>query len=259
MFNQNYTPVHSVTNQIFSYTTPCSLDFENIIMDSIDESSTQIKLRYSSKFGVVVSIFVNVTEIENVQYNLTEDFKICESKAYEKHYLCKEGLDKEIKCKIPIGADNLADLEIHQKSEFSQIQRYAFIVRLEPQKYKHRFVNIYYFDIRKTSDGSFEAKHLKHKIEIKDQCYYIYDIYGMEAVKGKTQLQQGSLGQLCSICFSKTIEVVILPCRHMCLCLECAGLFNQRDSNNKSKVKAECPMCRGHIQSFINIQGIGDS
>ena len=259
MFNNNFTPVHNVSNNIFSYTAPSSLDFDSVALTELDPSSTQLRIRYSSKFGCVISIFVNVTEIENVQYNLTEDFKISEERAYEKHYLCKEGADREIKCVVPIGADELANLSVPHKCEFSQIQRYALIVRLEPQKYKHRFVNIYYFELKKNGEGNLEAKLVKHKIEIKDQCYYIYDIYGMEAIKGKTQLQKGSLEQLCSICFSKTIEVVILPCRHMCLCLGCAGLFNQRDKNNRSKVKAECPMCRSHIQSFINIQGIGDN
>lgn len=259
MFNNNYTPVHNVTNNIFSYTTPCSIDFDAVVLSSIDPNSTQIKLCYYSKFGVVISIFVNVTEIENIQYNLTEDFKTCEQKSYEKHFLCKEGIDKDIKCLVPMGLNELANMNINLKSEFSQIQRYNFIIRLEPQKYKHRFVNIYYFELKKGGEGVLDAKLIKHKIEIKDQCYYIYDIYGMEAIKGKTQLQKGSLEQLCSICFTKTIEVVILPCRHMCLCLDCASLFNQRDKNNRSKVKAECPMCRSNIQSFINIQGIGDN
>lgn len=259
MFNNNYAPVHSVTNNIFSYTTPCSMDFDGMSMAQVDSASTQIKLKYFSRFGVVISIFVNVTEIENVQYNLTEDFKTCEQKSYEKHFLCKEGMDKEIKCLVPIGVDDLANIKIPHNSQFSQIQRYGLIVRLEPQKYKHRFVNIYYFELKKGANGSLDNKLVKHKIEIKDQCYYIYDIYGMETIKGKTQLQKGSLEQLCAICFTKTIEVVILPCRHMCLCLDCAGLFNQRDKNNRSKVKAECPMCRSNIQSFINIQGISEN
>ena len=55
-------------------------------------------------------------------------------------------------------------------------------MRFEPKDYKHRYVNMYYFDVYE------EFKHIKlwlikEKIEIKKKAYYIYDIFGLENLK----------------------------------------------------------------------------
>ena len=254
-----YVPTYSVTSKIFSYATPCSINPNSIIIFKSDDQPdlSTLKLSYSTKYPVVVSVFLNVTETENITYNLTQDFKTAENKAYEKHFLCKKGTGKEIRMTIPISLQELMTLNIDEKHEFLHNQRFQMVIRLEPQDYKHRFVNMYYFKIFENSESLLEVKMMKHKIEIKDQAYYIYDIFGMEKMaKG---LHAEDLEQLCSICMASNIEVVILPCRHMCLCLDCAMLFNATNSEGKKKIKPECPICREAIASFINIKGIGRS
>ncbi|KPA76064.1 hypothetical protein ABB37_08196 [Leptomonas pyrrhocoris] len=50
---------------------------------------------------------------------------------------------------------------------------------------------------------------------------------------------------LCVVCLTNPKNTTILPCRHMCLCTECAT--HLRLSNNR------CPMCRGNIDRLMTI------
>ena len=75
-----------------------------------------------------------------------------------------------------------------------------------------------------------------------NQAYYVYEIYGMDSVNGNNILNQNSMEQYCKFCLDRLIEIIILPCRHMCLCLECAKLYNERDEKNVKKMKPVCPV-----------------
>lgn len=44
----------------------------------------------------------------------------------------------------------------------------------------------------------------------------------------------------CKICYENHVEVIFLPCRHVCCCQSCC---------NKLKVK-ECPICRSKIKGM---------
>mmetsp|Transcript_26472 Transcript_26472/g.41479 ORF Transcript_26472/g.41479 Transcript_26472/m.41479 type:complete len:375 (+) Transcript_26472:47-1171(+) len=57
----------------------------------------------------------------------------------------------------------------------------------------------------------------------------------------KEQLDNAAASTLCVVCQERAKTVLILPCRHMCLCQEC--------SENQS-LKA-CPLCRIEIESKI--------
>ena len=41
-------------------------------------------------------------------------------------------------------------------------------------------------------------------------------------------------------------DTTLLPCRHMCLCGECAEAF--RSQTNK------CPICRSHVRTLLQIE-----
>ena len=50
----------------------------------------------------------------------------------------------------------------------------------------------------------------------------------------------------CVVCLSDPRDTAILPCRHMCVCKECAEEL--RKSSNK------CPICRGPVTAFLQIE-----
>lgn len=72
--------------------------------------------------------------------------------------------------------------------------------------------------------------------------------------KGTADHLQRSLDQerersLCVICQDQVKSVLVLPCRHMCMCVDCArtvvsGAHGQRRI---------CPLCRGNIRIIMNV------
>ncbi len=69
------------------------------------------------------------------------------------------------------------------------------------------------------------------------------DIYGIDNnaanITDETQRE-------CVICFTTTKDTVVLPCRHMCLCIGCSQIV--RMQTNK------CPICRTQVSSFMQIK-----
>lgn len=51
---------------------------------------------------------------------------------------------------------------------------------------------------------------------------------------------------LCSICRERTIQCILIPCKHMCTCNECANELRQRGI-------LTCPMCRQNFREIWNV------
>ena len=86
--------------------------------------------------------------------------------------------------------------------------------------------------------GVFGVKPLKQKLIIGIGVYETAEVYGMEKLEDNSD---------CVICLSNKRNTMVMPCKHICLCNECADVL----SNNKS----DCPICRIRIQEFSIIQG----
>lgn len=61
----------------------------------------------------------------------------------------------------------------------------------------------------------------------------------------KYEMKAGDQGgeRLCVICQEHEKSVVLLPCRHMCLCDKCASM----------EAVTSCPLCRRNIDHKINV------
>ena len=59
------------------------------------------------------------------------------------------------------------------------------------------------------------------------------------------QQQSCDDSSLCVVCINKPKDVLLLPCRHMCVCLECCESILQADPL--------CPLCRIKIESHLQI------
>ncbi|EEB19193.1 zinc finger protein, putative [Pediculus humanus corporis] len=51
---------------------------------------------------------------------------------------------------------------------------------------------------------------------------------------------------LCIVCQSNAKNVVIFPCKHLCLCLDCSLTIMNTQRKN-------CPICRRHIDNTIEV------
>lgn len=52
--------------------------------------------------------------------------------------------------------------------------------------------------------------------------------------------------RLCVICLNNDRDTTVLPCRHMCMCHECAKELRKQTS--------KCPICRNHVESLLHIK-----
>ena len=50
--------------------------------------------------------------------------------------------------------------------------------------------------------------------------------------------------KLCSVCMSKPINTVCVPCGHRCVCNECANDLRARN-------KISCIICRKKVDTFV--------
>jgi E3 ubiquitin-protein ligase MGRN1 len=100
-----------------------------------------------------------------------------------------------------------------------------------------------YATLVKNSHDKFEAQVVKQKIQVGEVCYELQEIYGIEQNDsgGGDQDGQGD----CVICMTEPKDTTVLPCRHMCLCGECAKRL--RVQTNK------CPICRHPVESLLQI------
>jgi hypothetical protein len=55
----------------------------------------------------------------------------------------------------------------------------------------------------------------------------------------------------CVICLCKPREVVILHCRHVCLCMSCAKVTS-------STWSFQCPVCRGRVAAMVGLEEVAD-
>jgi Zinc finger, C3HC4 type (RING finger) len=98
---------------------------------------------------------------------------------------------------------------------------------------------------------------LKQKIWVDGTSYELQEIYGLEQAGkrpagGSTGAAGGSSAaeeaeeRLCVICLVNPRDTTVLPCRHMCLCSDCASELRKQSS--------KCPICRNNIESLLHIR-----
>ncbi|KAF0983494.1 hypothetical protein FDP41_010559 [Naegleria fowleri] len=65
------------------------------------------------------------------------------------------------------------------------------------------------------------------------------ELFELEEVYGADENDENEVEE-CIVCFSEPREVILLPCKHKCVCHEC---FSRID---------KCPICRSNVRSFIS-------
>ncbi len=75
-----------------------------------------------------------------------------------------------------------------------------------------------------------------------ERCY-AQDIYGLEQSHAPREdlTEEENEDRLCVICLVNERNTTVLPCRHMCMCDECAQELRKQTH--------KCPICRIHVRS----------
>ncbi|KAL6581801.1 hypothetical protein OROMI_005815 [Orobanche minor] len=98
--------------------------------------------------------------------------------------------------------------------------------------------------LAKNPDGQFTPKVIRQLLWSDDICYELRDIYGLG--KSGPGLNDSGSGKECVICLTEPKDTALLPCRHLCMCSNCAKIL--RLQSNK------CPICREIIESLLEIK-----
>ncbi|KAK4780526.1 hypothetical protein SAY87_016632 [Trapa incisa] len=93
--------------------------------------------------------------------------------------------------------------------------------------------------------GEYKARVLKQILWVNEMRYELQEIYGIgNVVDG--DFDEDESGKECVICLSEPRDTTVLPCRHMCMCSECAKVL--RFQTNR------CPICRQPVERLLEIK-----
>ncbi|KAM3378205.1 putative E3 ubiquitin-protein ligase LUL4 [Capsicum galapagoense] len=99
--------------------------------------------------------------------------------------------------------------------------------------------------VKKSNEDHFQVKVIKQILWIEGVRYELREIYGINN-SDETNVKDDESGKECVICMTEPKDTAVLPCRHMCLCSECAKEL--RHQSNK------CPICRQPIEELLEIK-----
>eukprot|EP00271_Cylindrocystis_brebissonii_P008130 TRINITY_DN22157_c0_g1_i3.p1 TRINITY_DN22157_c0_g1~~TRINITY_DN22157_c0_g1_i3.p1 ORF type:complete len:529 (+),score=110.86 TRINITY_DN22157_c0_g1_i3:411-1997(+) len=105
--------------------------------------------------------------------------------------------------------------------------------------------------VERHAGDEFTVKVVKQKISVNGQRYELQEIYGIEQSGSEGTESASDIGKECVICMSEPRDTTVLPCRHMCMCRECAGVL--RFQTNR------CPICRQPVERLLEIRVPKDS
>jgi len=118
-----------------------------------------------------------------------------------------------------------------------------------------------------TEENLVKLQVVKQHIFVNGSSYELQEIYGIDNNSSNNNNNNNSLEQqhnldqfqqqqqqqqreeedeiMCVVCLSEPKDTTVLPCRHMCMCSECARAL--RFQSNK------CPICRNPVESLLEI------
>ncbi|KAG8376545.1 hypothetical protein BUALT_Bualt09G0074600 [Buddleja alternifolia] len=93
--------------------------------------------------------------------------------------------------------------------------------------------------------GEYRVKVVKQILWVNGMRYELQEIYGI-GNSVEDEFDANDPGKECVICLSEPRDTTVLPCRHMCMCSECAKVL--RFQTNR------CPICRQPVERLLEIK-----
>ncbi|KAL9275283.1 putative E3 ubiquitin-protein ligase LUL4 [Drosera capensis] len=98
--------------------------------------------------------------------------------------------------------------------------------------------------LEKKNGEPFQVKVMTQILVIEGVSYELRELYGMGSSTSEDFNEDP--GKECVICMTEPKDTAVLPCRHLCMCGECAQAL--RLQSNK------CPICRQPIEKLMEIK-----
>ncbi|XP_029130408.1 probable E3 ubiquitin-protein ligase LUL4 isoform X2 [Cajanus cajan] len=99
--------------------------------------------------------------------------------------------------------------------------------------------------VKSNGGDPFLIKVVRQILWIDGVRYELRELYGIGS-SSAADFDDNDPGKECVICMTEPKDTAVLPCRHMCMCGECAKAL--RLQSNK------CPICRQSIEELIEIK-----
>ncbi|KAI3473998.1 hypothetical protein Pfo_028786 [Paulownia fortunei] len=93
--------------------------------------------------------------------------------------------------------------------------------------------------------GEYQVKVVKQILWVNGMRYELQEIYGI-GNSVEDEFDGNDPGKECVVCLSEPRDTTVLPCRHMCMCSECAKVL--RFQTNR------CPICRQPVERLLEIK-----
>jgi len=98
-----------------------------------------------------------------------------------------------------------------------------------------------YCTFEKNTQNNYVIKVIKQRVKIGKLNFCLQEVYGIE------QKAPGEEAETeCSICWDEPRDTLILPCRHLAVCSECAEKIRYQ--------QAACPICRKPFKALLKIE-----
>ncbi|CAN8269929.1 unnamed protein product [Cochlearia groenlandica] len=99
--------------------------------------------------------------------------------------------------------------------------------------------------LEKNNNGTFVVKVVKQILWIEGVRYELRELYGSNTHGAASGLEENGSGKECVICMTEAKDTAVLPCRHLCMCSDCAKELRIRSN--------KCPICRQPIEELLEI------
>lgn len=102
-----------------------------------------------------------------------------------------------------------------------------------------------------------QVKVLKQKAIINGISFLLQEVYGFtDTVKDECAENMQTMRE-CVICMSDLKDTIVIPCRHLCLCHECAEVLRMQGRGgtpeDQRRGAARCPICRQAFHSMLQV------
>ncbi|CAD8049940.1 unnamed protein product [Paramecium sonneborni] len=198
-----------------------------------------------------IQLFVQGQEIFHPVNNVFSDIR---DKEFYDEFQLTEPQTKNVKItsKITVPKSRLKQ----KKTNLGQVY-WKLIIIIQNQK----MMMIYYYDYE---DDQLKLARQKYQ-HAQQGAYEVQEIYGINDTNLVGSMKHDENDGDCIICLSEKIDTIIMPCRHMCLCGNCAKqIMEKKDQLKRQPPDRQlhapdfnlCPQCRMEIDSFIKLHKV---
>ncbi|KAJ2745834.1 hypothetical protein GGI20_001835 [Coemansia sp. BCRC 34301] len=110
---------------------------------------------------------------------------------------------------------------------------------------------ISFIEFYKEGPSHVTPRCIRQKLCIDGVLFQQYEIFGLsETVQSRANPNADEPLQ-CAICLTDERDTAMLPCRHLCMCRECASTYRQQSN--------KCPICRTVVDTILHVDTTSES